>query len=263
MKYPGYFVKTGEAQAPVVRAVQRKLNTLGCGPIPETGRFDKETRSGVKLFQARSTDLDGRPLRIDGVVGPLTWAALFGKETVPSISDATTPLIATTLRVASREVGVLEDPPGTNRGERVDEYLRSVELDPAKGPVGGYPWCAAFVYWCFGRSAKKHDIENPAVKTAGVMNHWKSAEERGAKRILTEEVLKDIRLLKPGLIFIISTGGWKGHTGLVESYEGGKLVTIEGNTSESGAGPDIGVFRRRGRTLEDINRGYIDYSTFG
>jgi hypothetical protein len=263
MKYPGYLVKKGNTHPRIVRAVQRRLNKLGCGPVHVDGRFDTETRSAVTLFQARATDLDNHPLKIDGVVGPLTWAALFGEESLPTISDATSSLLATTLRIAYREVGVLEDPPGTNRGERVDEYIRAVDLDPDKGPVGGYAWCACFVYWCFERSAKKHGIENPVVKTAGVLDHWAKAGKRGERRILTEEVLEDIRLLKPGLIFIINTGGRSGHTGLVEAYERGNLITIEGNTNEGGSGEGIGVFRRTGRKLQEINRGYIDYSVYG
>jgi len=40
---------------------------------------------------------------------------------------------------------------------------------------------------------------------------------------------------------------------------GNVLETIEGNTNDSGSRNGIGVFRRTGRTVASINRGYIDY----
>lgn len=49
-----------------VLVVQQKL-----GLVPADGRFGKDTRTAVKAFQKR------RGLEDDGVVGPLTWTALF------------------------------------------------------------------------------------------------------------------------------------------------------------------------------------------
>jgi hypothetical protein len=69
-------------------------------------------------------------------------------------------------------------------------------------------------------------------------------------------------LVAPGQIFVIDTGapGGAGHTGLVEAVNAGKLVTIEGNTNDGGSREGIGVFRRTGRRIRDINVGFIEYS---
>jgi hypothetical protein len=37
-----------------VRAVQRRLNRLGCGPIDEDGVYGPQTADSVRLFQARA-----------------------------------------------------------------------------------------------------------------------------------------------------------------------------------------------------------------
>ena len=38
------------------------------------------------------------------------------------------------------------------------------------------------------------------------------------------------------------------------------MQTIEGNTNEAGGREGIGVFRRSGRRIRDVNVGFLDYS---
>ena len=59
-----------------VRALQAALVERGCGPCGKEGRFDDATVDAVKRFQIRFSDLAGRPLTVDGIVGPMTWQAL-------------------------------------------------------------------------------------------------------------------------------------------------------------------------------------------
>jgi hypothetical protein len=249
-------VTLGEADAAIVKAVQQRLNELGCGPIDVDGVFGSQTKNAVKLFQARFADADGLPLKIDGILGAITWAALFGTNSVPLASGSSDPLITGTLQVAASQVGVLEQPIGSNRGPQVDEYVRSVGLDPADAN----PWCAAFVYFCFDQAAQKLNERNPVIKTGAVLEHWKLAGTQGVTRVLQRDAVANPALVQPGHIFILATGGGHGHTGLVDEVQGGKLVTIEGNTNEGGSREGIGVFRRTSRKLVEINRGFIDYS---
>ena len=81
MQYPRRVVKAGESDRTLVTAVQQQLLARGCGPIDAPGVFGPQTEASVKLFQARNVDGEGRPLKQDGELGPLTWAALFGEET--------------------------------------------------------------------------------------------------------------------------------------------------------------------------------------
>lgn len=257
LDYPGFALRTGVVARSTIRAVQGRLNQVGCGPVPVSGVFDRATQQAVRLLQARSVDGQGQSLKIDGVVGPLTWAALFGAHRIPSL--AATPISAFmkgTLSVALSQVGVMEDPPGSNRGPKVDEYLKSAGLDPS---AGSFAWCAAFVYWSFSQAATRLGTSNPAIRTAGVLDHWKKAGQAGITRLLAGQILDDLSLLKPGLVFVINTGGGRGHMGLVEDFRDDRLITIEGNTNLPGDREGVGVFRRNGRTISDINQGFLSY----
>lgn len=257
--YPGHYLKVGTTDRASTRAVQQQLNQIGCGPVPANGTFDGQTRASVQLFQARSVDARGQSLKVDGVVGPLTWTTLFGSQSLPPIdARPISPLVELTLGIAAAEVGVMEVPPGSNRGPRVDEYLESVGLDPSDD---SYPWCAAFVYWSFQKAAAQLGSENPCIRTAGVIDHWNKAGRAGATRLSPKVVIDDFSLLKPGLIFVISTGEGKGHMGIVENFRDDRLITIEGNTNLPGDREGVGIFRRTSRKLSDINKGFISYDS--
>lgn len=256
-QYPGHNLTVGDKDRASIRLIQERLNQVGCGPVDVGGVFNKETKAAVQLFQARSVDSQGQSLRIDGVVGPLTWATLFGAASFPGmIGEAVSPLVKSSLVVAATQVGVMEQPPGSNRGPQVDEYLKSVGLHPESD---SYPWCAAFVYWTFQKAAAQLGRENPCIRTAGVLDHWNRAGRAGITRILPAHVADDFSLLKPGLIFVISMERGKGHMGIVEDFRNDRLVTIEGNTNLPGDRDGGGVFRRHARKLSDINKGFISY----
>jgi hypothetical protein len=170
--YPGRSIRIGDGDARTVRLIQHRLNQVGCGPLREDGVFGPKTKAAVELYQIRSADHFGLPLQVDGAVGPLTWYSLFAMPEVPAtwhssfvpeapaIDVATSPLLASTLKFAAGEIGVMEDPLGSNRGPRVDQYLRSVGVDPT---TGSYPWCAAFVYFCFQQGASQLKTANPVI----------------------------------------------------------------------------------------------------
>ena len=83
--FPGQYVKDGDS-GPSVREIQKRLRSLGISPGPVDGDFGERTEEAVRIFQARGADLSGEPLEIDGIVGPLTWTALFqmgGATSVP------------------------------------------------------------------------------------------------------------------------------------------------------------------------------------
>jgi hypothetical protein len=255
--FQGKILRQNQANNPAdVTAVQQRLNATGCGPVPETGRFDNVTFNAVKLFQSRFTDVNGVPLEIDGDVGGLTWGALFGPQSLPVTRDTQSPLLDAVLAVASRQIGVMESPPGSNRGPEVDRYLQSVGLDPK---AGSFAWCVAFIYFCFDSASKQLKRDNPMIRTAGVLDHWNRAGRKGVPRITAENAATEPGLVKPGQIFVIDTGKGLGHSGLVETVTGSSLVTIEGNTNDGGSRDGVGVFRRSMRKIPGINKGFVDY----
>jgi hypothetical protein len=58
-------------RGPDVKAVQRRLDTRGFSPGPVDGLYGRTTEAAVREFQA------SRSLKVDGIVGPRTWSALF------------------------------------------------------------------------------------------------------------------------------------------------------------------------------------------
>lgn len=260
--YPGRLIKTGDLDKTIVLKIQQRLNAMGCGPVPEDGIFDKgKTLTAIKLFQARFSDVTGAPLVVDGKVGSLTWGALFGANTVPSITHAPSDLTKAVIEFARSQVGVMEDPTGSNRGPEVNEYLKAVGLD-ATG--GSYPWCVAFTHYCYSKAAKQLGLnDNPHIRTAGVLDHWsKAAKKPNAVRIKSDSAINSPELVKPGSLFIIDLGKGTGHSGIVIENANGRLITIEGNTNDNGSREGIGVFLRNSRKIASINRGFIDYSAF-
>jgi murein L,D-transpeptidase YcbB/YkuD len=76
--YPGSSTKRGSRATARIRQIQEKLvehgarNSRNTGPLVVDGDFGAATDAAVKAFQ------DARGLTVDGIVGPQTWAALFG-----------------------------------------------------------------------------------------------------------------------------------------------------------------------------------------
>lgn len=259
LSYPGRIVKRNEKGKALVEALQTRLNEVGCGPIDVDGAFGDQTNGAVRLFQARHTDADGQPLKIDGEVGPLTWARLFGTQTIPQITTAAGDLGKAVIEIAKTQLHVRERPAGSNRGPEVDEYIELTGLTPS----GGHAWCVCFIFFCFDRAARQLGRSNPMIRTAGVLDLWNKAGQKSVPRVTQLKARNNPSLIQPGQIFVIDTDapGGGGHAGLVEGVVGGKLVTIEGNTNDNGSREGIGVFRRTQRKVTSINKGFVDFTT--
>ena len=154
------------------------------------------------------------------------------------------------LQVAQRELeaGVRGGDPARFRGPMVDAYLASVGLDAEHdGADGiGYPWCAAFVYWCSNRAG------DPCPRTGSALHLWQQSDDA-----------HKTSLPAPGDIFVlVHHDGIHGHCGFVESCSpaGDVVTTIEGDTDAEGGTRGDAVGRhtwapgdgKRGRLL-----GYI------
>jgi hypothetical protein len=133
------------------------------------------------------------------------------------------------LEVAMSQIGQQEHPQGSNWGHPVQDYLASVGI--------GFPasWCMAFVYWSFSRGAGEMGVNNPLIRTGGVLNAWHMAS--GFNKVYRD--------FQPGDIFIQDHGGGLGHTGIVEFVDGGQdLHTVEGNTNDTGSREGFEVCRK-------------------
>ncbi|MCX6287995.1 MAG: CHAP domain-containing protein [Bacteroidetes bacterium] len=247
MKYPGRTIRIEEHDIKIVKAIQKQLIKKGVY-LEIDGDFGPLTESAVKYFQSVSHDISGNPLVIDGAIGPITWSVLFEGEPSP-IQGTTDRLLQKAIEFAELEVGVMENPPYSNRGKEVEEYLKAVGLPPAN------PWCAAFVYWCFSKASDSMGIANPLYRTGSCIEQWNHST---AKKIPQAQASENPGLIMPGNIFIIDHGCGKGHTGIVTHIENGFITTIEGNTNLDGSRAGLGVFSLT-RKVNTINLGFLDY----
>jgi hypothetical protein len=253
MNYPGHLVRSGENDAALIGNLQHGLQALGYGPFT-TGVFDDSMSSLVRLFQSQHVDGKGRPLDADGVVGPLTWTAIFGAGTAPgAVTEAPNALARRTVEVAVAEIGVREEPLGSNRGPRVDQYLDSVGIPPGQGTANQRFWCMAFVYFCVSSASHALGIATPLARTAGVMDQWERCRNRpGVRRITRAEALAEPARVQPGQVLILDHGHGQGHTGIIVAVDLPHLSVVEGNASGSVDNRNgVGVFRTEFRKIDD------------
>ncbi|MDD5692870.1 MAG: CHAP domain-containing protein [Patescibacteria group bacterium] len=127
---------------------------------------------------------------------------------------------------AVSQIGTKEDPSGSNCGAKVKQY------EAAGGLSCGQPWCAAFASWVYTNTNFK--IQNkPALKEPGAGQMQARLENSAFKRYV---VVKQVKCgnydFQPGDILIRHPWQDDGHVGMVRSYSGGVLKTIEGNASD-------------------------------
>jgi peptidoglycan hydrolase-like protein with peptidoglycan-binding domain len=86
-------VSMGDSNA-YVKQLQSELNALGYSVGTPDGVFGSLTQEGVKSFQS------SHGLTSDGVVGPMTWAALSRDSVKPTVKPVTTPVATPTTNPA-------------------------------------------------------------------------------------------------------------------------------------------------------------------
>lgn len=252
MNYPGRIIKTGDTDAATLAVIAGALAAKGIQVPVAPARFDAAFAAAVKLFQAQRSDRFGRPLRVDGQVGPLTWGALFGAAAAPAPAGG---IALAALQFAIGEIGTREVPPGSNRGPRVDQYLLASGVQP------GNFWCMAFVYFCYREAASAAGIANPFPRTAHCQTAYNMVQAASPANIVTRAAaVANPGLIRPGMVFIHNYGGGRGHTGFVEATAGAALKTVEGNADPMGGSNGLEVLRVNRRSIMDTSlRGFIAF----
>lgn len=141
-----------------------------------------------------------------------------------SVGQASPP--KTVKQVYDSQIGVRENPAGSNSGKEVKEYLYSVNV---KVPA---PWCAAFVKWSFDQAQVKTTI------TA-----W-SPTAHNQKNVV---YMKGLFYTEPrsGDVFTLWFPKMKriAHTGFFDRRVNNSIYrTVEGNTNEAGSREGDGVY---------------------
>jgi cell wall-associated NlpC family hydrolase len=122
------------------------------------------------------------------------------------------------LAIAKSQLGVTEQPPGSNDGPQISMYRSAVA-----GSYAGAPWCAYFVSWCAAKAGAPLGSEGQGLGSVAEITDWAKSTGR-----FTETP-------QPGDLILFGTE----HVGIVESVNpDGTLTTVEGNTSN-------GVYERQ------------------
>lgn len=135
---------------------------------------------------------------------------------------------AQVLDVARSQLGVREQPPGSNRVRYSEWY----------GIVG--PWCAMFTSWCLQQAGMpRNSMTHFAWTPAGYSAHRAAGRWHTHSPRPGDLVFYGFMAASPSRPHGIS------HVGIVESVEAGAIVAIEGNTDDAGSRTGGQVMRRR------------------
>ncbi len=126
------------------------------------------------------------------------------------------------------QVGMREQPAGSNWGPQVGKYLRSVNV---KMPAA---WCAAFVHYCLDSAGIKNNITawSPTAHNAKYVVYF-------GRRLIEEP--------KPGDVFTLYFPKMKriAHTGFYHRRVNSSVYqSVEGNTNEAGSREGDGVYKK-------------------
>ena len=140
------------------------------------------------------------------------------------------------VEIASKQVGVREDPMDSNMGKQVEEYQSADWLDGS-----GYPWCASFICWVVKNAREmvksdSYDWRRP--QTAGAWDFERWAKSQKGKGV---ELIKPPKDFQPGDIVVFTFS----HIGICTGWkDDGTIPTIEGNTDTRGSREGGGVYEK-------------------
>jgi len=141
------------------------------------------------------------------------------------------------LELARQELGVTEQPAGSNRVKyNTDYYGRQVSGD-------SYAWCCVFLWWLF-RQAGAPELFYGGQKTAycpALLSHYRLEGQTVAGPYEPGDIL----------FFNFSGGTGASHVGILERDHGQTVTTIDGNTG-TGDEANGGAVMRRTRSKKYI-----------
>ena len=124
------------------------------------------------------------------------------------------------LLLARQELGVAEDPPGSNHVKYNNAYYSQDISGDA------YAWCLVFIWWIF-KQANASELFYDGKKTAYVPTFDEWARKKGITVNLDDA--------RPGDIIVYDWNGNKqgNHVGILTALSAGQVTTIEGNVDNA------------------------------
>ncbi len=93
--------------------------------------------------------------------------AAAGTTGVSASGDSTGNAGLAALQVAESQVGVTEQPPGSNDGPQIAEYRTATQ-----GAYAGAPWCAYFVSWCASQAGAPIGDQGQGLGSVSEITDW-------------------------------------------------------------------------------------------
>lgn len=187
------------------KAVQKRLLKLGFNPGPIDGVRGRLTTNAVRRFQ------ESRGLVADGIVGPITHAALFGKVSGgASPNYDRMPWYEEAMRlVGTREIS------GSKSNKVILEWADGLDIDYKDDDI---PWCGLFVGHCVGSMLPDEALPSNVL---------------GARQWSDFGEACDPQLGAVIVFWRVKKSGWKGHVGLYHSEDADTFHILGGNQSNS------------------------------
>ncbi|MTD45440.1 CHAP domain-containing protein [Conexibacter sp. W3-3-2] len=144
-----------------------------------------------------------------------TQPGVLGATAVPGGVSATG---ARRVQIAAAELGVTEQPPGSNDSPRIAEYRAAMRGAPGVGP-----WCAYFTSWVAQQAGTPLGETGQGFASVDAVYAWAQRTGRAVPNSASAPARP-----QPGDLIV-----WDEHIGLVESVAAdGTVHTIEGNSSD-------------------------------
>lgn len=191
-----------------IKRIQNRLFQLGFDPGHIDSTWGRRTQAAVRRFQ------DSKGLIIDGIVGPITYKALFNENMPNANSWRDASLVW--FQEARRLKGVSEVP-----GAVSNLVILNWETDLGI-PYGGddIPWCGLFVAHCIGATLSTEALPISPLAARGWLKFGSECEPAlGAVLVFWREDERDLS---------------KGHVGFYagESANGKSFFVLGGNQSD-------------------------------
>jgi len=120
--------------------------------------------------------------------------------------------------IAAAELGVTEQPPGSNDSPRIAQYRSAMRGAPGVGP-----WCAYFTSWVAQQAGTPLGESGQGFASVDAVYAWAQRTGRAVPNTTGVPARPN-----PGDLIV-----WDEHIGVVESVDpDGKVHTIEGNSSD-------------------------------
>jgi hypothetical protein len=151
------------------------------------------------------------------------------------------------LQIAISQIGVCEHPADSNSGDKVRQYQAATALGGT-----GWPWCAAFVNWCFREAGLPLDKLNRSASVGELL-----ALARKLGWVVSTPRAGDIVCFDWNTLNGPGHGDWPDHVGIVRRvFSGGRFEAVEGNTAVGNNSNGGKVMSRADRSMAMVE-GFI------